>query len=492
MHEADSSRDSDCSPRVISHSPKKSKALTWLTPLSQFAERYLDLSIHPATYSGPNPSTSNLPITSLLPLGAINEPIILFQGDALIHLSNGSTYNCNGCIKWRWDPQTGTFFEASIHGFFNYTGEEDLELEVPVLGIRVRGHLINLNEQFGKGKPPTAELRVLLEIQPFGDLSTKLTKAVFHLVNFPDYYGSPIVVPEEQGRGMWMGRVVLKSNKWEVILDSTKNQRKLWKKAANQRGNCITHVGEISRVDGRAFTPEEASEVIECLHYFFSFVRGDWSPPIVWFGVDQSDRMVYQDWSSPISSPCHSLRSWFDDDSAPDLTSAFSGMMEKWTDPQWRKLLATAIHIYIEANTSGTPETSIILSQAAWELLAWVYLVEIKEIWGVRTFEDHSAAERLRQLLGCAKIPVAIPPTFKNLATHFASASIDGPDCVTQIRNGVVHPSIRQKALGIPAMVRYEAANLSLTYVELNILFLLGYTGLYQDRCSHDPVQVPW
>ena len=74
---------------------------------------------------------------------------------------------------------------------------------------------------------------------------------------------------------------MLKADNWRVTLDCIETSRDLENKLSSSGGYAITHIGKIERIDESEFEVTEAKNLLDALHYFFSFVRGIWSTPIL-------------------------------------------------------------------------------------------------------------------------------------------------------------------------------------------------------------------
>ncbi len=69
----------------------------------------------------------------------------------------------------------------------------------------------------------------------------------------------------------------------------------------------------------------------------------------------------------------------------------------------------------------------------------------------------------------------------------------DGPEALTEIRNLLVHPAKKLRAPDVPADVLVDIGRLAIWYLELALMFLLGYTDLYTSRVEHWQTRpVPW
>ena len=123
---------------------------------------------------------------------------------------------------------------------------------------------------------------------------------------------------------------------------------------------------------------------------------------------------------------------------------------------------------------------------------------------------DKLQAEGSLQLLfSWLQIPITMPPVpeesplFLDALKKMLKAEsnlLDCAGCITAIRNRITHPKRKGKSTTIlkySPEERTEAYNLSKWYLELCLLRLFGYNGvyanrLYKSRWEGDYDQVPW
>jgi len=134
-----------------------------------------------------------------------------------------------------------------------------------------------------------------------------------------------------------------------------------------------------------------------------------------------------------------------------------------------------------------------VLSQVGLELLAWKLFADGSDV-KLDQFDKLPAADKLRLLLDKAKIPQAIPSELEDLARAAkANNWRDGPQALTEIRNGIVHGQKLEKVLRLSIDVRRDIWVLGLWYLELTLLWLMRYSGLYVNRCASGKYElVPW
>jgi len=146
-------------------------------------------------------------------------------------------------------------------------------------------------------------------------------------------------------------------------------------------------------------------------------------------------------------------------------------------------------------------EASIILCQTALELLGWVSLVEDKKLISQKGFDTLPASDKIRLLLSNYKIPLEVPIWLADLVRLGKAYSWrDGPECLTGIRNALIHPQLknREKIEKISPLAFYEVLGLGLWYLDLIFLNLFDYMSIYRNRlrrnCTYDETleSVPW
>jgi hypothetical protein len=116
-------------------------------------------------------------------------------------------------------------------------------------------------------------------------------------------------------------------------------------------------------------------------------------------------------------------------------------------------------------------------------------------------------ADKLRALVSSCGFSPAIPNHLCELDAYAKTAAPsktgsrpDGPDALTQIRNGLVHPSPtkRQRLAQYPGAIM-QAWTLTRWYLDLVLLHVCGYQDVYSNRVSKDArwrgdevESVPW
>lgn len=309
---------------------------------------------------------------------------------------------------------------------------------------------------------------------------TEMTRVVFHVVNFPHCR----VSDRKRGRSVSPSQLVLSDNRWRITLDSARTTGDIVSSLQEEGGYAITHVGRIERGDGSSFSSEEVCHLLDRLLLFLSFARGLWAPPILPVGFDAGGRRVWEEWGVRPAEPWKPVLSWFDSNRGYALVQAFPGFSRASQDPTWKAAVRRAIYWYVMSNAGASGmESSIILTQAALELLSWVSLTEDSQSLSKQGFKALSASDQLSLLFSRIGIPLEIPSDLSELPKVAKEFNYDNaPQAFTRVRNSIVHPGHKQQTKLSNAI--YDAWALGLWYTELFLLHLFDYHGDYSNRLN--------
>jgi hypothetical protein len=425
-----------------------------------------------------------------------NESIHLHSGDLSLEMS-GVTVRGSGSIELRWLPSPRLLL--SFTGLARDRLQHDrMVVWAPEIGLRSRALSTGISMNIMARPPgvPVTVSGVLLGQARVRRAHGRQRSMQFHLSSFPDLFGvdPDSLDPQDRRRG----RVVMDVGVWRVSVESVRNIRELTESLRATGGYAITHTGVLERRDGRVFSDVAAEPIRSALYYTLSFARGAWCGPMLFLHRGAAGQVLGEDWRVPKTDPWSRSSTWFDEMHADSLGVVFDGVIGLWSDPTWRDTLTLAISMFVDANKNASPEVSLLTSQAALELLAWVVLVERGPLSpGAFKAIGGGATGRISALLRSCQIPTAIPSALQNLrafARRYGWKT--GPTTVVGIRNGIVHPTQRKRSFSSSATQRYEARALASWYVELVILHALGYRGHYRNRLRARWVgvveKVPW
>ncbi len=312
-------------------------------------------------------------------------------------------------------------------------------------------------------------------------------RVVFHLLNFPEFIGPDDLMVRE-AKKMWRkGNLHLKAGDIQINITETLDTKALYKSLKNEGGYAITHVGTVEYQNNKKMPIIECQELFLALDCFFSFVAGLFSDPILLIGFNENNEEIWQDWSPKLNTSYKSTLSWFDNHHAESLKELFPEFMKVWHMEVWQETLKSAVYWYVRSNImEGGTDGSLILAQAALELVAYTYFVDHKKSWSHDMFLKTSASDIVRELLISLGIPIDIPQALIRLYPLGQGFQWNGPQALTEIRNYIIHPGQKRKRLANQDLPLAEAWKLALWYIELALLKICNYKGKYANRLRDD------
>jgi len=326
------------------------------------------------------------------------------------------------------------------------------------------------------------------------DSHIDLDAVLFHVPNFKEYAGYAI----KEGDTMFHGRALLKAKNYRVILDSVSYIGELEKKFYRKAGHAITHVGLFHHTDQTKVSVREFLNNQETLSAFFSFVRGFSIKVLLPMGY-VGDNSVAEVWNQPTAMRSYTpVSSWYSATiDAEHLASCFENFVRVYESPQWHDPLAVSLDFYCNSNQRLSEyETGIVSNQTVFETLTWVLFVEQLQLYSPQDYgnsKKHPAESKLMELLNHCKITTNIPNELSALQTLAATIGFaNAPQALVRIRNKFVHPKDAKFAAQLTEDAKKEAWSLSLHFVELTILKMVGYSGPYFNRIRKKTETTPW
>jgi hypothetical protein len=424
---------------------------------------------------------------------ALNEPIP-FRSSGMRFRLDGATeaVSMSGLLQLRWQPSPAVEFDGEIGASVPMSATTaTLLLESPSAETEV----ILTHVSVGMDK---SGLRCVLtsDVELVHDTALA-TRIRFYLVNFTDYVGDAVKRDNASDRGWFRGRLSFSTPDLACVVDSIPEVDELRKQASRDAGFVVTHVCELTLV--RPCPHAEILPLLGELHLFFGFLRGAWAGPVLPRAYSEST-LVWEQFAGWVVDDSREVGSWLPQRSFLSLSPLFEQFHRFAHSSEWSNALKTALSWYVAANASSVPhEVRLVLAQVALDLLASVELVEVRQIFQHEPFDRIGAARRIRHLMTHLRIPAGVPSHLKDLSAIATTLACDGPGVVVYIRNRLSHATeANRRDLDVVSPTQlWEAAQLSLQYVELALLALLGYNGKYAQRAwcgwkGSDEVAVPW
>ena len=450
----------------------------------------IDISAGP-----PDPSPTPRRLTPGFPPSEPNTPIELYNGLATVTQGDVSE-ELPVRLELTWLPSPGVRFQVTdLPPGFGDTGR-GTALQLPD-GTRIENRIVTAVNQTVREGEYTARMAgvvngIVTRGQPTGS-----AYATFLLPNVDPPIGSGVRYP---GRGQAAARTVLNGSGWRMTLDWAEYDRGSIDFLRANSGYAVTMVGRAERDNGSEFSREQASELFGALGWYLSFYAGRWTGPCLVAGHHASGTTVWEEWRCSRVTPFRTRQSWADTLHPPCFFEPFPGFLARWQNAGWAEAVRLAIHWYLEANAqAGSTEGSIVLTQTAFELLAYAVLVDDGGWLSSGGYGNLGAADRTRLIFRWAGIPVTIPTELRALTTDAKAFNWpDIPSAMTEVRNSIAHPTRpnRERFNRHSAGTRQEVWRLGLWALELCLLRPFDYRGEYANRItqrfSGEVGPVPW
>lgn len=414
-----------------------------------------------------------------------------------------------GSIEFRWSPIPGYYFIIQSEDKKLATGDAVLEGD----GIGT----INVKVQWIKNENGNliceGPLRLTTDGLEYGDKTGEINCVHFFLPNFG--INSSVPLPLE----------FVTYKNWTVRLKPLKNIASLFETLDRDGGYAFTYECLITHNDVSPFTLDQAHFLIGPLRFFLSFVRGAICSPLFLSGIKaglegESDILVFglhEKFALPPVWPLSRWTAsipplWCDEHSHQNLNDAFNRFMDFYTmgkmEPSNNYVsvynhLTAILHMYFEANMVTFGETKIILTQSALESLASMQAERCMCETCFNFFTNSINAEnKIKWMLDYLHIPIDIPTEAEEVRDYLNSRGLAGPlngvKAITYFRNAIIHANAKslQRTFGTSAdpvpseKAKEKAITLGRMYIELAILHILNYKGMYTNRFTKSTRQV--
>ncbi|WP_157847688.1 hypothetical protein [Streptomyces violens] len=424
------------------------------------------------------------------PLGAANEPLLLHAGE-LVVTQDGQRFPVEGVIRWEWLPTPQITYEFSTDSPELNTWDitEEFTVEIPDT-VTIGSEILSDNED----SKPLLRASGRMKNTTVGT-GEDIRRVTFHVPNMPDVNGHWL---SEPGGRSWNGRLAFRAADWMFILDSRPDRRAIRDQLRDRGGYATTHTGELTRHDSTPMSQEEISSAFHLLRCVLSFSFGRQITPCLGLGFNSGGEVAWRDWRVFHIRPWSGAHRLVDETRYSDLADIFSLVGDLWSDEFSRDLLSNAVHYYLEANDPMPVNIAVSAGQAALELMAYEKLVEENRTLTSSQYKSAAAHENISALLRTYSIDGQIPAILSRLKSAASGANppcLTGPEVLTRMRNGVIHPSRHKQKFSTDAWV--EAWELTCQYVSLAILGRIGFNGSYRDPVDPNKYAgvvstVPW
>jgi len=443
-------------------------------------------------------NNKNVPyaINSSVTMNHPNEPINIYEGKYVIMI-DGKRVTLIGNIHFNWNPQfcpsfIGRCISTEINlitlGFDEYAAEL-------ILNGKLFGKVLFTNYEF-KSNEDSLFSGIITGEAVLGDRAIPVKKIIFSIPNLRNFYGLPFRRVSTYCNSYLSNRLCLEDDDSVIIINGVHEFKDKMESLTNNGGYNILYGGELL-IKNKPICLKGAREIMNNFNRFISFISGRRISALFLYGYSD-DNCVWKDYSPYHVDLFKSAHSWLPKYSIEGISEIWKKYRELCKDSNNEDFVNSVIHWYLEANSySGFVEGSIIMAQAALELLYNWLIVEKKKIIQGKDTENLSAANKLRLLINQINIDCSVPLKMTSLNSYVnnnKNTIVDAPDAFIQIRNAIVHSQEgkRKKLKQIESEVKYEALELGIWYIEMGLLYILGYNGKYYNRCRKIEEFVPW
>jgi len=417
-----------------------------------------------------------------------NQLLPIYSGEFVLRQGTVDTH-LTGSIDFQWFPSPGARFRgevlsvggshaASIHAM----KPAELWIDDTLIG---KSHVTLVAGFVSVGSNIEGSIT---DLAVTGDRTIAVNKIAFAVPNLREFDGEPVRYQNNDSKGATRNRMVLENDDYKIILDKDLNFKNKESSLNATGGYHLLYSGELTKNKG-SLALNEVADVFQCLSNFLSFLNGRRTSPLFRQGVVE-DEVLWCDYSSYFVDMHKSVSAWPQQQGLSGLNDLWRRFSKLWKEESNKDFLISAIHWYVEANSlSGFTEGSIVMAQTALELIYNWLIVEKNRFLKGKDAEGISAANKIRLLLAQLRLDSKVPSTMTNLYSYVDSRKqeeLDGPEIFVQIRNAIIHSQEeKRKKIGkLPYMVKYEALQISIWYIELSLLYILGFSEKYHNRCS--------
>lgn len=278
-------------------------------------------------------------------------------------------------------------------------------------------------------------------------------------------------------------------------------QTKIAREKLNQDGGfAITHDMVINFNNAQGVQIDELKRILLDIHRVLAFANGAWVGIHLVRGFNNDSDLSYLSLTNSLCTRHQGRFGWFDAHHGHVLASVGPKLIEAFDDSKSSDTFERALYWYVRANNSvGVGiDAGIILATTALELLA-KYVKQKNKLKIESTGEQKhpSLGDKIRAAALHLKIPTLIEdstcPEFWAIKTDGLWSDI--PEAIAKYRNDLVHPKARIESQNQHALT-IEMWRLSVWYLELFMLRLIGYQDVYSNRLTAkwlgEVEHVPW
>lgn len=419
-------------------------------------------------------------------INAIDSPLLKEKNKITIYKgvfsleAEEKSYCAEGEIYMILNPKVAIKFKGETQEINDLIREDDLELSIPEM-LPTRGTVTSLRN--GKIFEGIIFEQIKNSENPYVD------RYFLYVVNYTKFIGYSVNFNERK----YKGGMYFEIEGWSIEMQKRHDYKDIFNVLGKSIENSITHIIEIKRIDGEKFKKNDASKICEVLKWVFNITTGRHiSMPIEIGELDKE--LVYKNYQKQLTSVYRSRANWFPKHKGKVLEELFYQIYDKFDDSYLKKVIGDVILQYVEILETTFLENKIIHSQIALEKLSYVLLTQQSpQIISNTKFKKNSFSENLE----CILEKLNVEAKLKEEYTIFESDFESGPHLLAQYRNHIAHPKPKPIFENYSIEKKYLILELSIYYVELLMLYLVGYNEVYFNRLNFPEWQgnyeeLPW
>lgn len=412
-----------------------------------------------------------------------NQSILIHEGNFKL-VQGTMEINLTGTVKLLWFPT----LKVKFNGIVEFCSEKEINL------ISSDGNFdLSINEEklgsfylVNKTFSDQVELSGILKGRAIlGDGTIKVDRLRFVIPNLRDFFGEPI--RDETENYLGRDRLVFENEYFTIRIDRERNFKDKVSRLKDTGGYVFLYNGEMICHKNPVST-EDISDTIHSFSTFLSFLNGRRTTPLIIQGMDDG-KTIWTDYTDYTVDQYQYVTTWPAKHDINGLNELWQEFYKLWRNKSDKNLLISAVHWYVEANAySGYVEGSITWTQTALELMYNWFVVEKNQLIRGRDCENLSAANKVRLLLSQVNGMNNDNINLENLKQFVRDNNSihDEIDAFVEIRNAIVH-SQKEKRLkleNISTIVKYEALEFGIWCLEISLLNILKFKGVFYNRCS--------
>lgn len=395
---------------------------------------------------------------------------VIYKGSLYLQFGDRNNIKLAGEILYSLFPKPKLLFNGTVIEGVNLQLISNGELFVEEHSIG-KVHITSLNLKNNReGTKQTIEGEFEYELVRQKELQVE--EISFSLINFLNNRGQAI---RHQSK-IYSGRVEVKLKDYMITIDKVSNAKEVFEKLKKEGGFAITHIGKISRMDGKKLTLAQIEELLENLMWILSFAAGRQVDVnhIFYFSKDKPCITHYR---TPLITEWKAPTNWFLKNSNVVLEKVIFSLLNLMEDEYWELQFKLIFSSYFGGLGTSYMEHRIIILQTALEMLSYAYLVEETGKLTENKFHGIYASKKIRTLLNEFNIDTSFEkiPDLKSIKGKYE----DGPHLFTSVRNRIAHPKKHSNKLNGDQL--YYVWRLGVVYIELIVLAIAKYEGEYKN-----------